>query len=349
MTADPLPEVSTVVQEFAQIWAECAASVMESMQGKAFTGAPRVPQEADAIPIEGAVWPNFKVSGRLAGDQCFQLKNSDAVRLGQILMSEPLDGNAELTDNLKDALSELFRQFAGVAATNCKAKYGGEVVFNLESLKQPEWTAAAERSSWTFTAPDVEPIRWDLLLSAECKKSLDGALADKGEREKREAAGESASSEAPTANTEMESSTSATPKEEPIDTPKVVPKAAPSAPTAKSDRAAGGSAVTGRASVASAAPAAAEGAEAPANLNLLLDVELKASLRFGQKEMLLREVLELRPGSVIELDKRVQEPAELLIAGRVVAWGDVVIVDGNYGLRVTDVAQPHQRLETVET
>jgi flagellar motor switch protein FliN len=306
---------------------------MESMQGKAFTGAPRPPQEADAISAEGAVWPTFKVTGRLGGDQCFQLKRSDAVRLGQLLMSEPLDGNAELTDNLNDALSELFRQFAGVVATNCKPKYGGEVVFNLESSKKPEWIAA-EKSAWTFTAPDLEPIHWNLLLSVEFKKSLEDAKAEKAEREKQEGAAQAAA-EVPAANAEA----SAAPPPAQKEPSKGAARAAPPGTAARPGAAGAGGVASGT----------AEGVEPPANLDLLLDVELKASLRFGQKEMLLREILELRPGSVIELDKQVQEPAELLVAGRVIAWGDVVIVDGNYGLRVTDIAQPHQRLEAVET
>jgi flagellar motor switch protein FliN len=86
----------------------------------------------------------------------------------------------------------------------------------------------------------------------------------------------------------------------------------------------------------------------PRNIDLLLDVELDAALRFGQREMLLRDILELRPGSVIELDRKVQEPAELLVAGRVIARGDVVIVDGNYGLRITHIAQPRDRLPSAD-
>ena len=88
---------------------------------------------------------------------------------------------------------------------------------------------------------------------------------------------------------------------------------------------------------------------ASAKLDLLLDVELEASLRFGQREMLLRDILDLHPGSVIELDRLVQEPAELIVAGRVIAHGEVVIVDGNYGLRITDIAQANQRLQSLAT
>lgn len=76
------------------------------------------------------------------------------------------------------------------------------------------------------------------------------------------------------------------------------------------------------------------------NLALVLDVELNVTLRFGQRQLALREVLELTSGSVIELDRQVEEPVELLLEGRVIARGEAVVVDGNYGLRVTEVPQP---------
>jgi flagellar motor switch protein FliN len=84
------------------------------------------------------------------------------------------------------------------------------------------------------------------------------------------------------------------------------------------------------------------------NLGLLLDVELEATIRFGQREMLLREVFGLMPGAVVELNQLVNEPAELLVAGRLIARGEVVVVDGNFGLRVTEVAVAAQRAALLE-
>ena len=78
----------------------------------------------------------------------------------------------------------------------------------------------------------------------------------------------------------------------------------------------------------------------PVNLNLVLDVELNMSLRFGQRQLPLRDVLELASGSVVELDREVDDPVELLLDGRVIARGEAVIVDGNYGLRVTEITEP---------
>jgi flagellar motor switch protein FliN/FliY len=78
----------------------------------------------------------------------------------------------------------------------------------------------------------------------------------------------------------------------------------------------------------------------PLNLGLVMDVELSVSLRFGQRQLPLHEVLELGSGSVIELDRQVDDPVELLLDGKVIARGEAVIVDGNYGLRVTEIPQP---------
>ncbi|HKM85157.1 MAG TPA: FliM/FliN family flagellar motor switch protein [Terriglobales bacterium] len=85
--------------------------------------------------------------------------------------------------------------------------------------------------------------------------------------------------------------------------------------------------------------------EPSSNFDLLFDVHLDAAIRFGGRQMMLREILSLGAGSVIELDRQVNEPAELLVAGRVVARGEVVVVNGNFGLRITDLTSASQRAE----
>ncbi|MFY9675127.1 MAG: FliM/FliN family flagellar motor switch protein [Terriglobales bacterium] len=82
---------------------------------------------------------------------------------------------------------------------------------------------------------------------------------------------------------------------------------------------------------------AAQPANESGKLELLLDVNLALTLRFGQRDLTLREILDLNAGSVIELDRAVEEPAELLLGDKVIARGQVVTVDGNYGLRITDM------------
>ncbi len=72
-------------------------------------------------------------------------------------------------------------------------------------------------------------------------------------------------------------------------------------------------------------------------LERLLDIELEANIRFGTREMALAELLEIGPGAVIALDRQVTDPVELIIGDKVVARGEVVLVQGKFGLRVTEV------------
>ena len=79
----------------------------------------------------------------------------------------------------------------------------------------------------------------------------------------------------------------------------------------------------------------------------LLDIELEARLQFGSREMQLSELLELSSGDVLELDRLVSDPVDLLVGDRIVARGEVVVVGGNFALQITEVMQPKLRLESV--
>ena len=83
------------------------------------------------------------------------------------------------------------------------------------------------------------------------------------------------------------------------------------------------------------------------NFDLLLEVELDASVRFGSRELELKDLLELGPGDVVELDRNVADPVDLIVGDRIVARGEVVLVNGNFGLRVSEVAEPVRRLESI--
>ena len=82
-----------------------------------------------------------------------------------------------------------------------------------------------------------------------------------------------------------------------------------------------------------------EAAPAPmsATLDLLRDVELPVSVSFGRAQMALQEVLKLAAGSVIELDRTVNEPVSLIVNNTVVALGEVVVIEGNYGVRIQEI------------
>ena len=74
-------------------------------------------------------------------------------------------------------------------------------------------------------------------------------------------------------------------------------------------------------------------------IDRVVDVPLLVTLRFGQQRLTLREVLALGTGSLVPLDRQVEEPVDLVLGERLLARGEVVIVDGNYGLRITEVME----------
>src|SRR5581483_10619109 len=83
-------------------------------------------------------------------------------------------------------------------------------------------------------------------------------------------------------------------------------------------------------------------------LNLLLDVELPVSVSFGRAELPLKDVLKLTTGSIVELNRGVSEPVEVIVNNCVVARGEVVVMDGNYGVRIHHIISPQERLRTLK-
>jgi flagellar motor switch protein FliN len=92
---------------------------------------------------------------------------------------------------------------------------------------------------------------------------------------------------------------------------------------------------------------ACQPAQLSSGVELLLDVELEAALRFGCCEMPLGEILDLGPGDVVELDRHITDPVDLVVGDKIVARGEVVLINGTFGLRVTEVAAPQKRLESI--
>ena len=82
-------------------------------------------------------------------------------------------------------------------------------------------------------------------------------------------------------------------------------------------------------------------------MELLLDVELPVSISFGRTELPLKEVLKLTTGSIVELNRGVNEPVEILVNHCLIARGEVVVIDGNYGVRIQRIVSHQERLRSV--
>jgi len=83
---------------------------------------------------------------------------------------------------------------------------------------------------------------------------------------------------------------------------------------------------------------------APRKLDMLLDVPLDLSVELGRARMSIQDLLNLSPGSVIELDKVAGEPLDFMVNGRLVARGEAVVVNDKFGVRITDIVSPSERI-----
>jgi flagellar motor switch protein FliN/FliY len=92
-------------------------------------------------------------------------------------------------------------------------------------------------------------------------------------------------------------------------------------------------------------------AEQPAltgNIGLLMDVSMQLTVELGRTKMLIKDILGMGEGTIVELDKLAGEPVDLLVNGKLIAKGEVVVIDENFGVRVTDIISPMERISTLE-
>ena len=80
-------------------------------------------------------------------------------------------------------------------------------------------------------------------------------------------------------------------------------------------------------------------------LDVLLDIELPVTVRFGSAQMTFGDVMGLNTGSLVEFDRAPEEPVEVLVSGRVMARGELVMVQGNYGVRISEISSRCERLD----
>ncbi len=80
------------------------------------------------------------------------------------------------------------------------------------------------------------------------------------------------------------------------------------------------------------------------NLDMLLDIPLQVTVELGRTNRSVKDILEMSSGSIIELDKLAGEPVDILVNSRLIAKGEVVVIDENFGVRISDIVSPSDRL-----
>jgi len=268
---NPAPELRTELRNWCEAWKTCLQNVLSQVSGQpaAF--------EVSSQPLAAAdsdVWYTVVAGGAAHGEMTLRLPAASGTRLAQKFLGETepaAEGIAvePISAENKEALEELLRQIAGLAATALAAVAGGEVQLHLSTSAAPSWSSDAIVCLQTRDEGG-RPITIEIQISPALAAELQ---------------------------------------------PRVPPAQTSAQPSPPSSTLPPPSSSYGR----------------------LMDVGLDVKLRFGTRRMLLRDVLALSAGVVVELDNALHSPVDLLLDGRLIAQGEVVVVDGKYGLRVTNV------------
>jgi flagellar motor switch protein FliN len=262
MTEPPGKELTPQLQAWLEAWKTCTQNVLSQVS------AQTIAFEIVSEPLPTAdsdLWYTVVAGGAVRGEMSVRFPSASAIRLAQTFLSET-EPAQEITAEHKEALEELLRQIAGLAATALAPNAGGEVQFHVAAASAPSWSAAST-TYFRASGEASDAVTFEIQISS----ALSSALQPR------------------------------------VETPPPATRTPAPAPSLS------------------------------ASYGRLLDVGLDVKLRFGTRRMLLRDVLAFSAGLVVELDSHLHQPVDLLLDGRVIAQGEVVIVDGKYGLRVTDI------------
>jgi len=280
---------------------------------------PALAQTKISGPLLGLKVP-FKTG--LPGHFYVILTKKDVAILSDLMMMG--DGSAAYVDDHKDAISELFSQVLGSFSVTLSAKLGMSVGGGQVEVQEFGFTNAPisldayDMAVLSMKVPSLADSSIIALISSDLGDELAAKMGD--------AAGEAGE---PPAMTEGVGLSSA----ELDDLAKV------SQP--------GGGETTGDGGFSETSMQRISSKTTNENLDALLDVDLDVSIELGKASLSIKKVLELAPGSIVELDKMAGEPVDLLVNNKVVAKGEVVVVDENFGIRIVSLVSTEERIRSL--
>lgn len=328
-----------LLEKLGPTFSESMGSVFSMLTGREFAVQSKVGGSVDHAAIdalmEGStiiIKANYTKS--VNGVVFFALPLKGGAMLVDLMLGGEGAPANELTGDSRDALAETFNQILG-SANQTLSDMAGETVSisnveiltiekgDISSLKEMLGAAPFLQIELP-TLQDVLEARIHMLLPealAEQMLRKLGMIADDG----------SGAIAAPGAEVRATSSSHA------------AASATASAPAAAAPLSgAGGTVGFAQAVLQRQAPNVDTG-----NLDLLLDIELPVMVRMGQTEMQLGELLKLTPGSILELNRAADAPVDLLVNGKQIAKGEVVVVDGNFAFRITEIESTDARIRSL--
>ena len=327
------PEEEKALQEFANVVAGESSVVMSTLLDKKIEIAQQSTGAADSealgsdfpeeiVVVDCAFAAGFEASNSFLFNKSLVAKLSDLMMMG--------DGTAEFNEDHIDAIQEGVNQMMGAAATALSGKLSKSVDFQPSSAKLSTLADSGlalddmTASIFELQVEGQSEGKIALITPYSVIKEAAGAMAS--------AAPEGEEPAGVDADLDMEMSDLGASSE------------AAAEASAAEELAEGGA---GEAAAGFAAIAGVSDKEKE-RLELLLDIKLDVSIELGRTRMLLRDILELGPGSVIELDKMAGETVDLLINNKKLAQGEVVVVDENFGVRITHLISMQERIKMLQ-
>lgn len=250
----------------------------------------------------------FNYSGGLKGPSALVFRETDAAKIGGTMVGDP--EAAEFSDMVADAFKEVINTILGNLSSGLASRAGRTVSTGQLEVGKSESSAESFSEASGGDDPFVM-VPYMLSVGADLKSEFWQIFSEKL-----------------TASLEELSAMPAAPK-------------------------GGAATVSPSASPVHAAPVEFETltdeprTSAPTNLNLIMDIGLGVRVELGRTRMKIRDILNLGSGSVVELDKLAGEPVDLLVNDVIFAKGEVVVIDENFGVRITDILSLNDRIKTL--
>ncbi|HEY9899730.1 MAG TPA: flagellar motor switch phosphatase FliY [Pantanalinema sp.] len=356
------PELLRSLEEVGALALGSGATTLSILLNKQVTiASPRATvvasNELGTVLKEPVVYVDVPAS--VAGDpltMAFVLTQNDTSIITDLMMGGEGTPPSAIIDDLQlSAISEAINQMLGMAANTLNSTYGKKLEI------QPPQAGVMDNPEDNSLPPSYQQgslaaVAFQLSIEGLVTSTLVQLLPEESARVMGEAFAAQAASEktvpaaAPPAPKAAPVPQPAPPTQAPQPAPQPVHAPAPqpayaAAPQPAYAAPAAALAVPVNAQAAQFAPlgAASQTMAPPSGLDLVMDVPLKVTVELGRTRMQIRDVLELGKGSVVELDKLAGEPVDLLVNGKLIARGEVVVIDENFGIRVTDIVSPAER------
>ncbi len=322
----------------SEVIADAAFTVLSMLLGR----------EIDLIPLRSAFvgmgeiqdhnWDTIIVAKAsftkgLEGTIYFVVNIEDATRIIDLMLGGEGENAAELDEDSSDALSETINQIMGASCQTLTEKTGDSISIGQVEIVTGSDTSVVSEQVEADEFPGIEfDIELEGLINSKMYVALNKTLLDS-----------------------IDAGLHKKPEEPAPPPPQAAPPPAAAAPPPGAAPPPAAAPPPGVAPAA-AAPQAAYHYQPPAappppdiggNIDLLMDIELPVIIRIGRTELLLQDILKLTPGSIIELNKAMDDPIDMLVNNKLVARGEVVVVDGNFAFRITEIVSPQARIRSL--